>query len=130
MQKTDASGRLLKWTIELSEFDLLFRSRHVIKGQALADFMVEFAKASEMEATMEPTKPPTWKLFIDGSSGETGSGAGIFLESSEGHKLNCAVRFDFKTSNNAAEYEALLAGLRLAKEMKVKRLHRAVILNL
>ncbi|XP_022862336.1 uncharacterized protein LOC111382551 [Olea europaea var. sylvestris] len=88
MQKTDASGRLLKWAIELSEFDLTFRPRHAIKGQALADFMVEFTKAPEMEALMEPAEPPAWKL----------------------------------ASNNAAEYEALLAGLRLAKEMQVRKL--------
>ncbi|XP_022847633.1 uncharacterized protein LOC111370170 [Olea europaea var. sylvestris] len=122
MQKTDVSGRLLKWAIELSEFDLTFRPRHDIKGQALADFMVEFTKAPEMEALMEPTEPPTWKLFVDGSSGEAGAGAGIVLESPEGPLLNCAVRFGFRASNNAAEYEALLAGLRLAKEIQVRKL--------
>ncbi|XP_022859516.1 uncharacterized protein LOC111380239 [Olea europaea var. sylvestris] len=122
MQKTDASRRLLKWAIELSEFDLTFRPRHAIKGQTLADFMVEFTKALEMEALMEPTEPPTWKLFVDGSSGEAGAGAKIVLESPEGHLLNCAVRFGFRASNNVAEYEALLAGLRLAKEIHVKKL--------
>ncbi|CAI9762904.1 unnamed protein product [Fraxinus pennsylvanica] len=71
---------------------------------------------------MEPAEPPTWNLFVDGSSGETGSGAGIVLESPEGHKPNCAVRLGFKASNNMAEYEALLAGLRLAKELQVRRL--------
>ncbi|XP_022847591.1 uncharacterized protein LOC111370119 [Olea europaea var. sylvestris] len=71
---------------------------------------------------MEPVEPPTWKLFIDGSSGEAGSGARIVLESPEGHSLNCAVRFGFEASNNTAEYEALLVGLRLAKEMQVRRL--------
>ncbi|XP_022853222.1 uncharacterized protein LOC111374726 [Olea europaea var. sylvestris] len=71
---------------------------------------------------MEPVKPPTGKLFVGGSSGETGFGAGIVLESSEGHKLNCAVRFGFKASNNVPEYEALLACLKLAKEMQVRRL--------
>ncbi|XP_022895224.1 uncharacterized protein LOC111409403 [Olea europaea var. sylvestris] len=122
MQKTDASGRLLKWAIELSEFDLTFRPRHAIKGQALADFMVEFTKAPEMEALMEPAEPSAWKLFVDGSSGEAGTGAGIVLESPEGHLLNCAVRFGFRASNKVAEYEALLAGLRLAKEMQVRKL--------
>lgn len=37
---------------------------------------------------------------------------------SNGHKLICAIRFGFKVSNNAAEYKALLAGLRLSKEMQ------------
>ncbi|XP_022866582.1 uncharacterized protein LOC111386359 [Olea europaea var. sylvestris] len=75
-----------------------------------------------MEVTIEPAEPPTWKLFVDGFSGEAGSGARIVLKSPEGHKLNCAVRFSFKVSNNAAEYEALLVGLRLVKEMQVRRL--------
>ncbi|XP_022843269.1 uncharacterized protein LOC111366805 [Olea europaea var. sylvestris] len=100
-QRTDVSGRLLKWVIELSEFDILFRPRHAIKGQTLTDFVAKFAKTLEMEATMEPVEPPMWKLFVDGSSGEAGSGTGILLESPEGHKLNC---------------------LRLAKEIQVKRL--------
>ncbi|XP_022851791.1 uncharacterized protein LOC111373492 [Olea europaea var. sylvestris] len=93
-----------------------------IRGQTLADFVAEFAKAPEMEATIEPVEPPPWSLFVDRSSGETGSRAGVILESPEGHKLNCTVRFGFKASNNAVEYEALLAGLRLAKEMQVTRL--------
>ncbi|XP_022891636.1 uncharacterized protein LOC111406442 [Olea europaea var. sylvestris] len=92
-----------------------------IKGQALVDFMAEFVKVPEMEATMETTEPPTWSLFVDGSSGENGSRAGVVLESPEGHKQNCIVRFGFKASNNAAEYEAFLVGLRLAKEIQVKR---------
>ncbi|XP_022897539.1 uncharacterized protein LOC111411217 [Olea europaea var. sylvestris] len=99
-----------------------FPLKHAIKRQAIADFVAKFAIAPEMEAAMEPTKPPTWNLFVDGSSGETGSGAGIILESLEGHKLNCTVRLGFRVSNNAAEYEALLAGLRLAKEMQIRRL--------
>ena len=40
------------------------------------------------------------------------------LISPEGHKITCALRFSFKESNNEVEYEALLTGLRLAKEMK------------
>ena len=41
------------------------------------------------------------------------------LISPEGHKITCALKFGFKASNNKAEYEAFLGGLRLAKEMKV-----------
>ncbi|XP_022874263.1 uncharacterized protein LOC111393096 [Olea europaea var. sylvestris] len=75
-----------------------------------------------MKAIMEPAEPPAWKLFVDRSSGKAGFGAGIVLESTEGHELNYAVRFGFKASNNAIEYEALLAGLRLAREIQVRRL--------
>ncbi|XP_022859989.1 uncharacterized protein LOC111380608 [Olea europaea var. sylvestris] len=63
-----------------------------------------------------------WNLFIDGSVGDVGSSAGVVLISPKGHKLNLLVRFGFKATNNVAEYEALLTGLRLAKEIQVKRL--------
>jgi hypothetical protein len=42
MQKLDLSGRLANWAIELGQFDLEFIPRNAIKGQALADFLVEF----------------------------------------------------------------------------------------
>ena len=59
-----------------------------------------------------------WRIFVDGSSNENGSGAGIILISPEGHRFHSALRFGFKASNNEAEYEALLAGLRVANELK------------
>uniref|UniRef100_A0A151UDS3 Uncharacterized protein Mb2253c family n=1 Tax=Cajanus cajan TaxID=3821 RepID=A0A151UDS3_CAJCA len=56
-------------------------------------------------------------MHVDGSSNQQGSGAGIILESPSGITLEQSLRFGFKTSNNQAEYEALLAGMRLAAEM-------------
>lgn len=46
----------------------------------------------------------------------------MILTSPEGEEVTYALRFDFYTSNNEAEYEALLAGLRLAKQMGVEAL--------
>ena len=68
------------------------------------------------------TQNSQWKLYVDGSSTETSSGAGIILVSPDGVKLSCAVRFKFKVTNNQAEYEALLSGLRLAKEVLARHL--------
>ena len=59
---------------------------------------------------------------MDGSSNEGQSGAGLILVSPEGHRMHCALRFGFKTSNNEAEYEALIVGLNLAREMRVESL--------
>ena len=59
---------------------------------------------------------------MDGSSNDGGSEADLILVSLEGHRIHCAFRFRFKASNNEAEYEALIAGLELAKEMKVESL--------
>lgn len=57
-----------------------------------------------------------WILYVNGSSNEKGCGAGILLQQSlKGTRFEYAVRFNFRTSNNEAEYEALLAGLRMAQ---------------
>ena len=97
-----------------------------IKGQALADFIAEFTTLGEKRPDETPIAPtielPTWKLFVDGSSNESGFGAGLILISLEEHRVHCALRLGFKASNNEAEYEALIAGLRLAKEMRAESL--------
>lgn len=64
--------------------------------------------------------PQRWKLFVDGSSGSGGSGTGLVLISLDHYKTSHPIRFDFKASNNEAEYEALIAGLHLARELVVK----------
>ncbi|XP_022883463.1 uncharacterized protein LOC111400278 [Olea europaea var. sylvestris] len=75
-----------------------------------------------MENEMESAKLSTCSLFVVGSSRDMRSRIGVVLVSSKGHKLNCAIRFSFKATNNVAEYEARLAGLRLAKKIQEKRL--------
>ncbi|GJU97960.1 reverse transcriptase domain-containing protein [Tanacetum coccineum] len=70
--------------------------------------------------TKEPEPENAWKLFTDRSSSSDGSGAGFMLVNLEGKEYTYALRFEFKTTNNEAEYEALLAGLPIAKEMKIQ----------
>ena len=93
----------------------------MITGQALADFISEFTTSEEKrpeEALRIPTtRIPKWGLYVDGSSNEGGSRASLILVSPEGHRMHCAVRFRFKASNNEAEYEALIIGLNLTKEI-------------
>lgn len=107
----------MKWTMELSEFDIVFKTRTPIKDQALADFVAEFAIILEIEKVMEPAEPITWNLLVDSSFGETGLKAGVVLLSPKSRRLNCAMRVGFKATNNVTEYEALLANIMLAKEM-------------
>ncbi|KAH9653209.1 hypothetical protein KPL70_027331 [Citrus sinensis] len=79
LQKPDASGRLVKWSVELSEFDLSYRPRGVIKTQALADFMVDCVELGEEvheEQPVEQENPKeVWLAMVDGSHSEQGSGA-------------------------------------------------------
>ncbi|XP_071699857.1 uncharacterized protein [Rutidosis leptorrhynchoides] len=67
-----------------------------------------------------------WELHTDGASSEEGVGAGLVLTSPEGEEHTYALKFGFYASNNEAEYEALLSGLRLASEMGIKHLRAYV----
>ncbi|KAL0439177.1 UNVERIFIED_CONTAM: hypothetical protein Slati_2400700 [Sesamum latifolium] len=100
----DTSGRLVKWAVELSEYDISYLSRTTIKAQALADFISEMAGISLEVAS----KDEKWLLHVDGSSTIQGNGAGIVITSLQGEDLEFAVKFDFKASNNEADYEALV----------------------
>ncbi|GKV32843.1 hypothetical protein SLEP1_g41411 [Rubroshorea leprosula] len=117
LQKPKLSGRLIGWSVELSEYDLKFQPRTTIKGQAVADFLVECISATKEEKAPEH---PVWVLYVDGAANIEGSGAGAVLLGPDGFKSEHALRFKFQTTNNAVEYEALIYGLKLASELKVQ----------
>ena len=122
LHKPETSGRLMKWAIELSEFDIRFKPKTAIKGQVLADFVTEFTSAEPAENTQMPTDLPIWRLSVDGASNAQERGAGLILTSPEGIDIEYALRFGFQASNNEVEYEAVIAGLNLAHSMEVDQL--------
>ena len=69
--------------------------------------------------TEDPPTCESWKLYVDGSACNKGSGIGIVLISPEGVVLEQSLRLAFKASNNEEEYEALLTGLSCARACKV-----------
>nr|GEW83758.1 reverse transcriptase domain-containing protein [Tanacetum cinerariifolium] len=101
----------------------LKRPRVSVKGQILADFIVERPEEDSSDTPMEEEGelPKPWILFTDGSSCTDGSGAGLILTNPKGMEFTYALRFRFDATNNEAEYEALIAGLRIAKQMGVKK---------
>ncbi|KAL0313177.1 UNVERIFIED_CONTAM: hypothetical protein Sradi_5717000 [Sesamum radiatum] len=123
--KPETSGRLIKWAVELSEYDISYLLRTTIKAQALVDFI------SEMTGTPSGNVPKDekWLLHVDGSSTIQGSGAGIVITSPQGEDLEFAVKFDFKASNNEAEYNALVAGMKMTHEVRARHLLASRILN-
>ncbi|XP_025607652.1 uncharacterized protein [Arachis hypogaea] len=108
-------GRMMTWSIELSQYDIRYEPRQAIKAQAMADFLVE--------VTGDPTEEAStrWKLHVDGASHQTSGGTGIILESPVGVIYEQSIRFEFPVSNNQAEYEALIGGLTLAAEVGATR---------
>ncbi|GJU38378.1 reverse transcriptase domain-containing protein [Tanacetum coccineum] len=90
-------------------------------GRALRE---EESSDTLMEAEEELLEP--WILFTDRSSCTNGSGAGLILTNPEGMEFTYALRFMFDATINEAEYEALIAGLRIAEQMGVKNLQANV----
>ncbi|KAL0416349.1 UNVERIFIED_CONTAM: hypothetical protein Slati_3466800 [Sesamum latifolium] len=116
--KPDTSGRLVKWAVELSEYDISYVPRITIKAQALADFVSEMVEISVKDTSQDQV----WLLHVDGSSMTQDSGAGIVITLPQGEDLEFAIKFGFKASNNEAEYEALVIGMRMAHEAGVRHL--------
>ncbi|GJV38600.1 reverse transcriptase domain-containing protein [Tanacetum coccineum] len=111
-----------------NEHEIEFRGRSSIKEQILADFLTETPSMryreilAEEAKRKEPEPESAWKLFTNGASSSDGFGAGLMLVIPKGKEYTYTLRFKFKTINNETEYEALLAGLRIAKEMKIQEL--------
>ncbi|XP_076894831.1 uncharacterized protein LOC143547243 [Bidens hawaiensis] len=135
LMKPEVSGRLAKWAIELGDHAIEYRPRTSFKGQILADFITESVlEDSGMlvnqkgvgdwldKRTKQDPKEPLWLLYTDGASNGDGSDAGLILISPEGIELTYAIRHEFPSTNNEAEYEALLAGFRMAQKIKVRRI--------
>nr|ABA96229.2 retrotransposon protein, putative, unclassified [Oryza sativa Japonica Group] len=129
LHNREGTGRVVKWAIELSEFDLHFEPRHAIKSQALADFVAEWTPAPEAVSVPEASSGPSqlphtayWVMQFDGSLSLQGAGAGVTLTSPSGDVLRYLVLLDFRATNNMAEYEGLLAGLRVAAGLGIRRL--------
>ena len=122
----ETSRRLIKWAIELSEFDIRYKLRTAVNGQVLADFIMEFTPSNTLAQPIETTQLapylPIWRLSVDGSANSQGSGAGLILTSPDGIDVEYALRFRFQASNNEAEYKAVIAGLNLAYSMEADQL--------
>ncbi|GJX11133.1 NYNRIN-like protein [Tanacetum coccineum] len=135
LNNREATGRLAKWEVELEAYGIKYAPRSAIKAQVLADFLADtMAEDSPTQQEDTETKAPEnlraeadiWKLYTDGASNEHGSREGLILIDPEGAEYSYALRLNFTNSNNDAEYEALLAGLRIATKMKVKKMNAFV----
>ena len=95
----------------MSEFNIQYSLRLAIKGQVVADFIVEFTNEEDKGAD----KGPQWSIHTDGSSNRHARDVSVMHLSPKGDQIECMVHLDFLTSNNETKYEALVVGLDLAK---------------
>ncbi|KAL2238147.1 UNVERIFIED_CONTAM: Retrovirus-related Pol polyprotein from transposon [Sesamum indicum] len=115
MSLPEASGRMIKWAVELGQYDIDYQSRTAQKAQVLADFVMELSSNQKESETIEQSCLK-WMLHVDGSSNANNGGAGILIQGPKGVEIEVAARLSFPVTNNEAEYEALILGLELAHE--------------
>jgi ribonuclease HI len=130
LRNQDATGRISKWAVELGALNIDFKPRTAIKSQALVDFMAEW---QENQLPTPTERPEHWVMYFDDSLKLEGAGAGVLLISRTSEQLKNVLQIFWKISNNEAEYEALLHGLRLAASLGIKQLlvygDSAVVIN-
>ncbi|PKI68872.1 hypothetical protein CRG98_010727, partial [Punica granatum] len=120
---------IAKWRCQLTEYDIEYVSHTSVKGQAIADHLVEFP--IEDSTPINPDFPddgilqvddeeekPGWKIYFDGAVNSTGSGIGAVLISPNGRYYPVAAKIDFPCTNNVAEYEACILDLQAAIDFK------------
>ena len=73
LHKLETSRRLMKWAIELSEFDIIYKPKTAIKMQVLVDFVMEFTSAEPVENTHTTIDIPIWRLSVDEVENSQGS---------------------------------------------------------
>jgi len=94
-------------------FDIRCELRGTIKSQCLTNFSAEL--------TPQSTIPIKWIIYVNKSSNKTSCGAGVILEGQGDLLLEQAFKFEFKATNNQAEYEVILAGLNLTYDMGARK---------
>jgi hypothetical protein len=119
LNNREATGKIGKWAIELSMYDIVYKPRIAIKAQALSDFMAKWIETQtplrERERELD-----YWTINFDESLQLQGVGAGILVTSPKGESFKYVLQMYFLASNNAAEYEALLHGLRMAMSLGIR----------
>ncbi|XP_070055962.1 uncharacterized protein [Nicotiana tomentosiformis] len=135
-QKPMPTGKLEKWHILVSEFDIIYVTQKAVNGQALADHLAE----NPVDGEYEPLKPyfldeevsfvgedisetyDGWRMFFDGARNFKGVGIRVILVSETGQHYPVSAKLRFPCTNNMAEYKACILGLRLAIDMNVHKL--------
>ena len=113
----------------LGAFDIKYMPCTSVKGQILADLVVEFIEPPLEEisptqnmdgksvGTISLQEPPVWKVYVDGAANQMGSGVGLVLISFEKLIIEKSLMLGFSTTNNEAEYEALLEGMSMVQKV-------------
>jgi ribonuclease HI len=120
-QNPEASVRITKWAAELSRYHITFEPRTAIKSQVLADFIVYWTGPTQQQ---EESLEKVWTIHCDGAWCHAGVGAAVIITSPTRVKYRYVARLSFalesdRCTNNIAEYEAIILGLRKLRALGV-----------
>ncbi|XP_070032138.1 uncharacterized protein [Nicotiana tomentosiformis] len=129
-QKPMPTVKLAKWQILLSEFDIIYVTKKAVKGQALAENPVDgeyepfrtYFPDEEVSFVGEDITEAYdgWKMFFDRAANFKGVGIRAVLVSETGQHYPISAKLRFLCTNNMAEYEACILGLKLAIDMNTQ----------
>nr|GEX32077.1 reverse transcriptase domain-containing protein [Tanacetum cinerariifolium] len=129
LNNSKTSKKLENFAVELGAYNITYIPRNAVKGQVLEDFLSKAPEWEKEELYFRMPEVPlgkdnieSWNLFTDEASSPKGSGAGLVLIGPNGIEYTYALCLTFSSTNNEAEYEALLAGLRIARQMSISNI--------
>ncbi|XP_020981490.1 uncharacterized protein LOC110273007 [Arachis duranensis] len=100
--------------LALTEFDLQYVLTKAVKGQVIADFLVDNSNnLNDQGANVIDVEVDYWKLYFDGLKHKDGKGVRILIVSPEGIPSKFLFELKYPCSNNMAKYEALILGLEI-----------------
>ncbi|XP_050907897.1 uncharacterized protein LOC127121453, partial [Lathyrus oleraceus] len=143
-EKPALTGRIARWQMLLSEYDIEYRAQKAIKGSILADHLAhqpiedhqpvqyDFPDEEILYLKMKDCDEPTldegpepgsrWTMVFDGAVNQYGNGIGAVIITPQGSHIPFTARLTFKCTNNMAEYEACIMGLEECIDLRIKYL--------
>ena len=128
----DYTRRIAKWGTILRAFDIKYMFCTSVKGQVLADLVAEFAetlfeekfKRQNMDGKsvgmVSLQEPLSWRVYVDGTANQRGSGVGLVLVSLEKITIEKSLKLGFSTTKNEVKHEALLVGMAMVQKIDGK----------
>jgi ribonuclease HI len=120
LNNRETTGKIAKWAIELSMYDIIYKPRAAIQSQALSDFVAEW---TETQTPPRERELECWTINFEGSLQLQGAGAGNLVMSPKGESFKYVLQIHFPAFNNAAKYKALLHYLWIATALGIRRLN-------
>ena len=115
------TGKISRWLVLLTEFDIEYITTKVIKGRLVVKFLALNVVEGEEQGNLEFSDEDLaliehreWKLYFNGALNNRGAGLGVILITPEGETIPMVKKLDFKITNNMEKYEACIFGVEAA----------------